>query len=485
LLTPSEAPNDAVASALQAKGLRVTRVIGRGGNSVVYRAHDARLVRDVAVKVIDSTKAAPAALTRFQREVAVVARLRHPNVLPLFDAGVASDGSIFAVMPFASGQTLREYLRRSGPLPPRTVVSLVREIADALSYAHGQGIVHRDIKPENILIEHEHAVVADFGLAVQGDERVSELQTTAWLESLTDERLTAAGSFVGTPLYASPEQVSGGADIDARSDIFSLGAVCYEMFTGSPPFKGPTVQETLAARFSGPPRSMSELGVRVPSRLEAVVLSALRRVPDERPRTAMEFRDALLSAYRSSTPFPSKRRVVAAGLAILVLGVAVGIVVSLRRNDDALRNLDPRRVVVADFDNETADSAFATWGDVAGDIIATRLAQVAGLHVVTSERWLARSQQLRRQRTARASLREVAAETNAAFVVSGGYYRNAKRIDLILEVTDARSGDLQRTFGPVSVSPSAPDSVVLALGVRVALSLDTLVLQHAAPTKGK
>jgi len=478
-MTAVDRPNDAVAAALQSKGLQVTRVIGHGGNSVVYRAQDTRLAREVAVKVIDSTKANAAALSRFQREVTVVARLRHPHILPVFDAGVASDGSIFAVMPLASGQTLRELLR-SGPLPLRTVVALVREIADALAYAHSQGIIHRDIKPENILMEHEHAVVADFGLALQGGERVSELRTTAWLESLTDERLTASGSFVGTPLYASPEQVSGGDSIDARSDIFSLGAVCYEMLTGVPPFQGKTVQDTLTARFRGPPLPMSDHNVRIPAPVEAVVVSALKKLPEERPRTASDFRDALVSAYRASATPHITQRVAAAGVVLLVLGVALGVIAPLWRNRAAIRALDPQRVVVADFDNETADSAFAEWGDVAGDLIATRLAQVPGLHVVSSERWLARSQQVQRQRDARSSLRDVATETNAAFVLSGGYYRNARRIDLILEVTDARSGDLLRTFGPVSVSPAAPDSTVLALGTRVAAVLDSVV-RH--PTK--
>jgi TolB-like protein len=140
--------------------------------------------------------------------------------------------------------------------------------------------------------------------------------------------------------------------------------------------------------------------------------------------------------------------------------------------------------VVADFDNETADSAFATWGDMAGDIIATRLARVPGLNVVTSQRWLPRTQQVQRQADAPASLRDLAMETNAATVVTGGYYRNEQQMELILEVTDARSGALMRTYGPVSVSPAAPDSSVLALGVHLGLALDSLMVRRSAGKPG-
>ncbi|MBV6522616.1 MAG: Serine/threonine-protein kinase PknD [Gemmatimonadaceae bacterium] len=479
----ADLPNPDVARALADKGLEVTRVIGQGGTATVYRAHDARLERDVAVKVIDSSRATSAALQRFQREVAVVARLSHPHILPLFDAGVATDGSIFAIMPLASGQTLRQLLQ-SGPLTTRRVVGLASEIADALAYAHSQGIVHRDIKPENILVEYEHAVVADFGLAMRDGESASLADVVSATTVPADERLTAAGSFVGTPLYVSPEQMTDGNGVDARSDVFSLGAVCYEMLTGVAPFRGRTVSETLAARFGGPPRPMSEHGVHVPSRVEAVVLSALRPAPDERPASATEFRDALVSAFRASTPAIASRRAAAAGVAILVVGIALGTVLSVRRNSAVLRTLDARRVVVADLDNETADSAFARWGDVAGDILATRLAQVPGLRVVTSRRWLARRQQVQRQAVAGASLRDVAIETQAAYVLSGGYFRNGSRIELILELTDARNGNLLRTFGPTSVLTSAPDSTVLTLGSRIAATLDTLVVEPASQGTG-
>ncbi|MFN8574622.1 MAG: serine/threonine-protein kinase [Gemmatimonadaceae bacterium] len=480
-LPPNDVPNTAVTAALLAKGLHVSKVLGRGGHSVVYRARDERLAREVAVKVIDSTRAPRSAFSRFQREVAVVARLRHPNILPLYDAGIADDGSVFAVMPLAGGKTLRDFAS-AGALPLRTVASLTRDIADALEYAHNQGIIHRDIKPENILIEDEHAVVADFGLAMAGGDGPREPVSTAWIETLSDERLTATGSFVGTPLYASPEQVTGTVDLDARSDIFSLGAVCYEMITGVPPFRGATVQETLAARFEGPPPPMKQHGVRVAPEVEGVVLRALARSPAERQRSARVFRDELMAAFRATLTPSNRRRAVVGGLLTLLVGVGLGVAIQLnRRRATPPLPLDPTRVVVADFDNETADSAYARWGDVAGDIITTRLAQVPGLHVESSQRWLARREQAARQPDARASLRTVARETNAATVVAGGYYLNKGRIDLIVQVTDARTGDLIRTYGPVSVSPAAPDETVMALGTRVAMALDTLLVRPSVP----
>lgn len=478
-LATADAPSAAVAEALRTKGFQVSRVIGRGGHSVVYLARDERLARDVAVKVIHASQAPRSAFSRFQREVAVIARLRHPNILPLYDAGIADDGSVFAIMPVASGQTLRDFAH-ARPVPVRTVVALARDIADALQYAHEQGIIHRDIKPENILIESERAVVADFGLAMQGGEGPRVPVSSEFLNSLSDERLTATGSFVGTPLYASPEQVSGTADLDARSDIFSLGVVCYELLTGTPPFRGATVQATIAARFEGPPAPMKQHGVRIPPAVEQVIVSALARAVNDRPRSARVFRDDLMRAYREGGSHVVRRRLLLAGVATLLVGVAVGVRLQLsRRTDQAARSLDPTRIVVADFDNETADSAYARWGDIAGDIITTRLAQVSGLHVEASKRWLARREQASRQPNLPSDLRSLAIETHAATVVSGGYYLNQKRVDLILQVTDARTGVLLRTFGPISVSPAAPDSSVLALGTHVASTLDSLLVKNS------
>lgn len=480
--SPSPGANPALAAALLEKGILVGELLARGGHSLVYRARDERLLRDVAVKVIDVAHAPPAALERFRNEVAVVARLRHPHVLPLYDAGVAADGSIFAVMPLVTGPTLREF-EHGRPLDERVAIGLAREIADALGYAHEQGIIHRDIKPENIFVEDGHAVVADFGLAVEG-KALTPRQTAqdALRASMSDGRMTAAGSFVGTPLYASPEQVSGADVIGARSDLFSLAAVCYEMLTGSPPFVGATVQETLAARFTGPPAPMASHGVRVSSRVEAVIARTLAQDPARRPASARAFRDTLVEAYRAR----SQRATIAViGLAafLVLLGLALALTAERRRHENVvLRDLNPRRVVVADFDNETSDSAFAAWGDAAGEIITSRLARVAGLEVIPSRHWLARSAQPARQQTAEVNLRHVALETGAATVVTGGYYREKNRLDLILEVTDARSGVILRTYGPISAPANAPGAPIGALGDALGASLDSLLIERPSAT---
>ena len=473
--SPEPAPSEAVVAALRARGLVGLRLIGRGAHSDVYRARDERLARDVAVKVIDAGRAAQADVARFEREVAIVAQLRHPHIVPLYDAGIANDGSVFAVMPLASGQTLRE-LERTGPLQLRVVVLLAREIADALSYAHARGIIHRDIKPENILIEDDHAVVADFGLAIPSGARVTTSETTDSMRTVTDERLTQDGMFVGTPLYASPEQLAGDETLDARTDVFALGAICYEMLTGRPPFQGRTIRETIAARFRGPPPPMKSPGVSVPAAVETVILRALQTTPSDRQASTREFRDDLTRAYVASTR-PAWRRVGVFTAIIAVAGVALSLFVQSKRVERIdTSHLDPRRVVVADFDNETADSAYASWGDLAGDIVATQLAKVSALQIVSSERWLPRSQQAKRQPDGQ-SLQRVAAEVNAATVVSGGYYLNNGHIELVLEVTDARSGVLLRTYGPLAVSPRAPDSTVISLGTHVAAALDTLLVR--------
>jgi TolB-like protein len=222
---------------------------------------------------------------------------------------------------------------------------------------------------------------------------------------------------------------------------------------------------------------MKAPGIRVPAGVEAVVLRALRGAPEERPASARAFRDDLTTAFVATTR-PRWRRGAIPAVVIAVLAAVLAIVWRPdRRNRIDMSHLDPRRVVVADFDNETADSAYADWGDVAGDIISTQLAKVPELQIVTSERWLARSHQAQRQPDPQ-SLRRVAAEVNAATVVAGGYYLNGGHVELVVEVTDARSGVLLRTYGPVAVSPKAPDSTVLALGSQVAAALDSIIIRR-------
>ncbi|PYO86823.1 MAG: serine/threonine protein kinase, partial [Gemmatimonadetes bacterium] len=200
--------------------------IGRGGMSVVYRARDMRLDRDVAVKVLRPELTVALGADRFLREIQIAARLQHPHILPLHESGEV-DGLFYYVMPFVAGESLRARLTEHGPLSVPEAVRIAREIGSALTYAHEQGFIHRDVKPENILLSSGLAMIADFGIA--------QALVHAGLSPLTD-----SGVVVGTPGYMSPEQSAGSTRLDARTDIYSLGCVIYEMLTGQPPFTGAT-----------------------------------------------------------------------------------------------------------------------------------------------------------------------------------------------------------------------------------------------------
>ncbi|MDQ3138564.1 MAG: serine/threonine protein kinase, partial [Gemmatimonadota bacterium] len=210
---------------------------GAGGMAIVYRAHDVRHNRTVAVKVVRPELAGALGIDRFLREIELAARLQHPHILPVFDSGAVDEGSAAAVpwfvMPFVEGESLRQRLQRESRLPIDAAVTLAAEVADALAYAHAQGVVHRDIKPENILLSGGHAVVADFGVA-----KAIERGAAASSVADTAPQLTRVGFAVGTPQYMSPEQATGADDVDARADQYSLGCVLHEMLTGGPPFAG-------------------------------------------------------------------------------------------------------------------------------------------------------------------------------------------------------------------------------------------------------
>ena len=214
---------DALARALAGQ-YQILRELGRGGFATVFLAQDLRHDRPVALKVLHPEMAASLGSDRFKREIHVAARLQHPHILPLFDSGTA-DGFLFYVMPYIRGETLRDKLSRETQLGIEEAVRITCEVADALDYAHRQGVIHRDIKPENILLSDKHALVADFGIA----------------RALRADSLTQTGLVVGTPAYMSPEQSSGGA-VDARTDVYALGCVLYEMLVGEAPFTGPSAQ---------------------------------------------------------------------------------------------------------------------------------------------------------------------------------------------------------------------------------------------------
>ena len=262
-----------------AERYRVGSEIGRGGMATVYRAHDLKHDRAVALKVLKPELARALGPERFLREITLTARLDHPHILPLLDSGEAG-GLLYYVMPYVEGESLRARLEREKQVPLEDALRIARQVADALSYAHRQGIVHRDIKPENILLSGGHARVADFGIA--------RAVTAAGGQSLTE-----TGLAIGTPAYMSPEQASGERDVEARTDIYSLGCVVYEMLAGQPPYTGATAGAILARKAMEPVPSLRVVRETVPIGVEQAVTRALAKAPADRFGSAIQFAEAL------------------------------------------------------------------------------------------------------------------------------------------------------------------------------------------------
>jgi eukaryotic-like serine/threonine-protein kinase len=258
----------------------VLEEIGRGGMAVVFLAEDLKHRRKVVLKVLRSELAAILGAERFLKEIEVTANLQHPNILPLYDSGEA-DGFLYYVMPVVEGESLRERLDREHQLPVEDVVEIARSVAVALDYAHRHGVVHRDVKPSNILLHEGQALVADFGIAL------------AMRKAGGDARLTETGLSVGTPHYMSPEQAAGDRELDARSDVYSLGATTYEMLVGEPPHVAKTPQAVVAKILMDTPAPIRRARDLVPENVEAAVAKALARSPADRFSSGAEFAAAL------------------------------------------------------------------------------------------------------------------------------------------------------------------------------------------------
>ena len=282
-------------SAALADRYRIDRELGQGGMATVYLAQDLRHEREVAIKVLHPDLGAVLGSERFLSEIKTTARLQHPHILPLLDSG-AADGLLYYVMPYVRGEPLRARLARERQLPMEDALRIAREVADALGAAHALGIIHRDIKPENILLQGGHALVADFGIALA-------------VQHAGGARMTQTGLSLGTPQYMSPEQAMGERAVDARSDIYALGAVTYEMLTGDPPFTGATVQAIIAKALTERPVPPSTVRDTVPPAVEQAVLRALAKLPADRFGTAVEF----VAALRADAPITTVRTALAPG----------------------------------------------------------------------------------------------------------------------------------------------------------------------------
>jgi eukaryotic-like serine/threonine-protein kinase len=261
-----------------AERYRIERELGQGGMATVYLAYDLKHDRQVAIKVLRPELAAVIGAERFLTEIKTTAHLQHPHILPLFDSG-AADSFLFYVMPFVAGESLRDRLNREKQLPIPDAVRIATEVAGALDYAHRHGVIHRDIKPENILMHDGRALVADFGIALAA--------------SSAGGRMTETGMSLGTPHYMSPEQAMGDRELTARSDVYALGAMTYEMLLGEPPFTGPTAQSIVAKVMTEKPAALTARRDRIPPNVEDAVLTALEKLPADRWASAAEFAGAL------------------------------------------------------------------------------------------------------------------------------------------------------------------------------------------------
>jgi serine/threonine protein kinase/Tol biopolymer transport system component len=287
-----EAPLEKLQSALSGR-YNVVREIGEGGMATVFLARDVKHDRHVALKLLKPELGAVLGVERFLSEIKVTANLQHPHLLPLFDSGEA-EGLLFYVMPFVEGESLRKRLDREHQLPIDEALRITLAVASALDYAHKQGVVHRDLKPENILLQHGEPVVSDFGIALA-------------VSKAGGARVTQTGLSLGTPQYMSPEQATGDRDVDARSDIYSLAAVAYEMLTGEPPHSGKTAQAIIARVLTEKAHSTRVMRDTVPEHVDLALLKALSKLPADRFASAAEFSTALKHAgsVGSTAPFTS------------------------------------------------------------------------------------------------------------------------------------------------------------------------------------
>jgi tetratricopeptide (TPR) repeat protein len=331
--------------------------------ATVYLALDRKHDRPVALKLLHPDLGATMGAERFLREIRLTARLDHPHILPVLDSGETL-GRLWYTMPYVEGESLRDRLRREPQLPVDDALAIVREVADALDYAHRHGVIHRDIKPENILLANGHARVADFGVARA-------------VQAAGGESLTGTGLVVGTPTYMSPEQAGDGV-VDARSDVYALGCVLHEMLAGEPPFTGATPQALIAKRLIQPPPPLSRLRPAVPTSVQAAVERALQVAPVDRFTTAGEFARALVaSTTRAEVPRPRRALVAALGLA-LIAGIGAGAL--LWRARTAAPALDRDLLAVAPFD--VLSPSLELWREGLVDLLSRNLDGAGPLRTV-------------------------------------------------------------------------------------------------------
>ena len=466
------------------------RELGRGGMATVYLAHDVRHDRPFALKVLHSDLAQTLGPERFQREIRLAARLQHPHILTVHDSGEAA-GQLWFTMPFVEGESLRDRLRRERQLPVDAALRIATEAARALAYAHHHGVLHRDIKPENLLLTADGStLVADFGIAraLAGG----------------DDRLTVTGLAVGTPAYMSPEQAAGERQLDARTDIYSLGAVLYEMLAGEPPFTGPTAQAIIAKRFSGEVPRVRQVRPSVPPAVDEAVSRALAPVVADRFESVEAFARALAAdggttqqvaqasttaapaagAPAATTPVPvaaprTRRRVPVAALALgLGFLVGIGALFAWRRGHPAADGPGGRVVAVLPFEN-LGDSSDAYFADGVSDEVRSKLTGIGGLSII------ARGSSNQYRHTTK-SPAEIARELGADYLLTATVRwdkvaGSASRVRVSPELVDVGPGHAPRTRWSEPFDAALTDvfQVQGEIAAKVASALDIALADSA------
>src|SRR5882672_3432014 len=396
----------------------IERELGSGGMATVYLARDVKHRRFVALKVLSPALAASLGADRFLREIELAARLQHPHIVTVFDSGDAG-GILWYTMPYVEGETLRARLLREHQLPLGEALRIATEAARALEFAHQHGVLHRDVKPENLLLTTDGStMVADFGIA------------RPWGEM---SKLTQSGVVVGTPAYMSPEQAAGERALDARTDVYALGCVLYEMLAGEMPYSGPNAQAVLAKRLSEPAPSLRTTRD-LPVAIERTVARALARTPADRYASAAEFARALQSVDRPARPILQHRWLVAAVVVLLLAGVAAAV----RFRAGAKGPAVPVSAAVLPFADLSEGKDQEYFSDGLTDELITALSRVEGISVAARTS----SFQFKGRQV---DVNEIGRQLHVGAILEGSVRRSGDRVRITAQLVSTRL-PLRRTL---------------------------------------
>jgi serine/threonine-protein kinase len=454
------------------------RELGGGGMSRVFVARDHALGRKVVVKVLPPELAAALSIERFKREIMLSAALQHPNIVPVLSTG-NTDRLPYFIMPFVEGESLRVRLGR-GPLSVREAVSVMKEVARALAYAHGRGVIHRDIKPDNIIISGATATVTDFGVAkAVAASRAGPARGAAEVRTPGGSTITHAGVSLGTPMYMAPEQAAADPNTDHRADIYALGIVAYEMLVGAPPFHGRSPQALLAAQLTELPRPISQRRYGVPAALEQLIMQCLEKNPTDRPRNAGDMVRALddpelLSGAPAVAPQAAatqRRRNVgrwlSTGAALLVGTVAVAYVAGAFDRSDAApasASLTPTSIAVLPIADASAGNAGRELADGLTEALTNALGRVPGLRVAS------RTAAAGAQRTS-AGVQDIGRALGVGKLIEGTLQRQGDTFRATVRLLDVRDGftEWSQTYDrPVARGFVAQDEIATEVAAAIA-----------------